>query len=85
MKITMNEKRNAVIEVLKNAAEPLTLAEISAAANNDIKTGTTNAMVSAGLIKKVGTKKVAKTVYVEVATYSIGDKTIEDLEAEAAK
>ena len=32
MKITMNEKRTAVIETLKNATAPMTLTEISNAA-----------------------------------------------------
>lgn len=73
MKIAMNEKRTAVLNALKGATEEgMTLAEISEAIGSEVKTGTTNAMVTAGLIKKVGTKKVAKTVYVEVATYALG-------------
>ena len=54
MKITMNEKRTAVIETLKNATAPMTLAEISNAAGVEVKSGTTNAMVKAGLIKVAG-------------------------------
>lgn len=72
----MNEKRNQVVEVLKGAAEPMTLSEISAKIGTEIKTGTTNAMVASGAIRKVGTKKVAKTVYVEVATYELGDVNV---------
>lgn len=73
IKIKMNPIREKVIETLKSANEPLTLAEISALAGVEVKTGTTNAMLAAGVIKKVGTKKVAKTVFVEVATYEIGE------------
>lgn len=73
IKVKMNPTREKVIEVLKDAEAPLTLAEISEQIGQEVKTGTTNAMLTAGLIKKVGTKKVAKTVYVEVATYAIGE------------
>jgi len=73
IKIKMNPIREKVLAVLKEADGEMTLAEISNAAGVEVKTGTTNAMLAAGLIKKVGTKKVAKTVYVEVATYAIGE------------
>ena len=73
IKIKMNPIREKVLAVLKEADGEMTLAEISEAAGVEVKTGTTNAMLTAGLIKKVGTKKVAKTVYVEVATYAIGE------------
>ena len=73
IKIKMNPIREKVIAVLKNAEAPLTLAEISEKVGAEVKTGSTNAMVTAGLIKKVGTRKVAKTVYVEVAEYAIGE------------
>ena len=73
IKIKMNPIREKVIEVLKNSDKPLTLAEISEAAGVEVKSGSTNAMITAGLIKKVGTRKVAKTVYVEVAEYAIGE------------
>lgn len=73
IKVKMNPTREKVIAVLKDAEEPLTLAEISDKVGQEVKTGTTNAMLTAGLIRKVGTRKVAKTVYVEVATYAIGE------------
>jgi len=73
IKVKMNPTREKVIAVLKDAEEPLTLAEISDKVGTEVKTGTTNAMLTAGLIRKVGTRKVAKTVYVEVATYAIGE------------
>ena len=58
MKITMNEKRTAVIETLKNATAPMTLAEISNKAGVEIKSGTTNAMVKASLIVVVGEREI---------------------------
>ena len=58
MKITMNEKRTAVIEALKNATAPMTLAEIANKAGVEIKTGTTNAMVKAGLIVVAGEREI---------------------------
>ena len=73
IKITMNQKREAILKALKEAKEPQTLEDLSTIIGEEVKTGTTNAMVTAGLIKKVGTRKVAKTVYVEVATYALGD------------
>lgn len=73
MKININEKRSAVIATLKGANAPMTLAEISEATGMDIKSGTTNAMLAAGYIKKAGTRKIAKTIYVEVTEYAIGD------------
>ena len=71
--VKLNEKRVAILEVLKTAEKPMTLAEIADAVGTEVKTGTTNALVTAGMIRKVGTRKVAKTVYVEVAEYAIGE------------
>lgn len=79
MKVKMTELRTKIIDTLKNATEPMTLSEISTAISADVKTGTTNSLVSAGLVRKVGTKKVAKVVYVEVATYEIGDTSSLDV------
>ena len=76
MEIKMNEKRTAILEALKTAEKPMTLAELATAMGVEkIATGTTNAMVKAGLIRKAGTVKVAKVVYVEVATYELGEAT----------
>lgn len=80
MKLNMNEKRVAVLDVLKNTNEPITLAQIAEKAGMPINSGTTNAMITAGLIKKVGTTKVEKVTYVEVTTYALGDVTLEDLQ-----
>lgn len=77
--INMNSTRTAVMRVLKdNTDKELTLSEISELAGVEVKSGTTNAMVSAGLIRKVGTRKVAVVRYVEVATYALGDNVVAD-------
>lgn len=73
MEVKMTEKRTKIINALKNANQPLTLAQIGESIGEDVKSGTTNTLVSAGLIKKAGKVKVAKVVYVEVETYTIGD------------
>lgn len=73
IKVKANETRIAVVNALKGADKGMTLAEISEKVGKEVKTGTTNAMLSAGIIVKVGTRKVAKTVYVEVAEYALGN------------
>lgn len=78
MKITMNEKRTAVIETLKNATAPMTLAEIATAAGTEIKSGTTNAMVKAGLIVVAGEREIVCPACGHkhtVKEYAIGDLT----------
>ncbi len=77
--VKMNEKRNAILNVLANASEPMTLAEIANALGEDkIATGTTNAMVTAGLMKKVGEKEITIMVKKKITTYAIGDEYIAD-------
>jgi transcriptional regulator of NAD metabolism len=74
MKVVMNEKRTAVLTVLKNATEPMTLNEIAEKIGAEkVATGTTNPMIEAGYIKVVGTKKVPVITYREVNVYAIGD------------
>ena len=78
MKITMNEKRTAVIETLKNATAPMTLTEISNKAGVEIKSGTTNAMVKAGLIIVSGEREIVCPSCGHkhtVKEYKIGDLT----------
>ncbi len=82
MKLTQNETREKIVEALRNATEPMTLAEIAEAIGKEkIGSGTTNPMVTAGVIRKAGTKKVAKTTYVEVTTYAIGEEATEEAKA----
>ena len=78
MKITMNEKRTAVIETLKNATAPMTLAEIANAASIEVKSGTTNAMVKVGLIVVAGERELICPNCGHkhtVKEYAIGDLT----------
>lgn len=82
MKITMNETRKAILDLLANATEPLSLAEISEAINKKVSSGTTNPLVSAGLLKVVGEKEVQVVRTVKVNAYALGDITVEDLDKE---
>ena len=82
MKITMNETRKAILDLLANATEPLSLAEIGEAINKKVSSGTTNPLVSAGLLKVVGEKEVQVVRTVKVNAYALGDITIEDLNKE---
>ena len=78
MKITMNEKRTAVINTLKNATTPMTLGEIANEAGVEIKSGTTNAMVKAGLIVVAGEREIICPACGHkhtVKEYKIGDLT----------
>ena len=82
MKITMNETRKAILDLLANATEPLSLAEIGEAINKKVSSGTTNPLVSAGLLKVVGEKEVQVVRTVKVNAYALGDITVEDLNKE---
>lgn len=82
MKITMNETRKAILDLLANATEPLSLAEIGEAINKKVSSGTTNPLVSAGLLKVVGEKEVQVVRTVKVNAYALGDITVEDLDKE---
>ena len=76
MKITMNDTRKAVINTLENADAPMTLKEIAEALGLEkLNSGTTNALVAAGILKVAGTKKVPVVKYNEVNTYTVGDLT----------
>ena len=82
MKITMNETRKAILDLLANATEPLSLAEIGEAINKKVSSGTTNPLVSAGLLKVVGEKEVQVVRTVKVNAYALGDITVKDLDKE---
>lgn len=74
MGIKMTEKRVAIMDTLRASDKAMTLAEIAKAMGVEkVATGTTNAMVKAGLIRKAGTIKVAKVIYVDVETYELGE------------
>ena len=70
----MNEKRQAIVNVLKGANEPMTLNEIAMKMGVEkIASGTTNAMLEAGIIKVAGTKRVPIVSYREVNVYEMGE------------
>jgi len=73
MKVQMTPKREKIVSALRGADRALTLAEISDIIGETVVSGTTNSMVSAGIIRKAGKTKVAKVVYVEVDTYTVGE------------
>lgn len=77
MKLQKTEKREKIVKALAGAEKGMTLAEISEVIGEEVKSGTTNAMVSAGVIKKVGTVKVPVVRYVERDVYAIGDVELE--------
>ncbi len=54
----LNEKQSAILRVLKDAADPLSLAEISAAAGFEVKSGTTNNLVKRGYMEVVGERTI---------------------------
>ena len=71
--VKMNDTRIAIINALKASKEPMTLAQIAKAIGVEkVSTGTTNAMVSTGMIKKADTIEVDKEAVREVCTYTIG-------------
>lgn len=73
MKVNMNEKRVAILKLLENASEPMTLAEIASALGEEkIATGITNPMLTVGYMEKAGTKTVEVVIKKEVTTYKIG-------------
>ena len=51
MEKKLNEKQMAVLEVLKKADGPMTLAEIGAAIGSVVKSGTTNTLVTTRYMK----------------------------------
>ena len=83
MKLQKTEKREKIVKALQGADKGMTLAEISTAIGEDVKSGTTNAMVSAGVLKKVGTVKVPVVRYVERDVYALGDTELSDGKSEA--
>lgn len=54
----LNEKQVKVLEVLKGATGAMTLKEIGAVAGFEVKSGTTNALVKAGLMQVAGEREI---------------------------
>lgn len=73
-KVVMNETRVAVLATLKNAAAPMTLAEIAAAIGVEkLNPSVITPMVNAETVKTVGTRPVLTVTSKNVDTYVIGD------------
>ena len=58
MEKKLNEKQLAVLEVLKKADGPMTLAEIGAAIGSVVKSGTTNTLVDKKYMKIAGENRI---------------------------
>lgn len=74
----MNDTRKAVLAVLKGATAPMTLADISAAVGYDVKTGSINALITAGVIGKGDKVSVKRATSRKVNTYAYGGKDSAD-------
>ena len=76
MEKKLNEKQIAVLEVLKKADGPMTLAEIGAAIGSVVKSGTTNTLVDKKYMKIAGERIVVCAACghkYKVKEYVIGD------------
>lgn len=69
-KLKVTENRVAIIDALRDGN--YTLAELSTKIGIDVKSGTTNALVTAGVIVKVDVKTVEKLGKAKVESYKIG-------------
>lgn len=58
MKLVMNEKRTAIVNTLKTSDKPMTLAEISAVVGFEVKSGTTNTLIKAGVMVATGKREI---------------------------
>lgn len=58
MKLVMNEKRTAIVNTLKASDKPMTLAEISAVVGFEVKSGTTNTLIKAGVMVATGKREI---------------------------
>lgn len=67
-----NEKQTTFINVLREAKEPLTLAQVCERAGVDIKSGSINCLISKGLVKTTD-KEVVITKTEVRKVYSLAD------------
>lgn len=76
MKLVMNETRKNVLKALEGAESPMTLNELATALGMEkVNSGTVTPLVTAGVLRVAGKKKVAVVAYREVNTYELGDLT----------
>lgn len=72
MKTTqLNDKQQKFLEILANNPDGLTLAEASDGLGFELKSGTTNSLITKGLVQIVGEKKVPVTTYRAVKVYAL--------------
>lgn len=75
-KININPTELKILEVLKNANEPMTLAEITLAGGFEkpLVSGNINALITnKGKVEKCGEKEITYTAKKKVATYKLAD------------
>jgi len=76
-KVTYSDNDRLIVNTLKGVEAGLTLAEINANANADIKPGTMTSAIKKGLIEKVGEREVYKPYMKEVNTYTLVSKEVQ--------
>lgn len=73
-KLTINETEQAILNVLANATEPMTLAEISEQVGKKLVSGNINALLtSKGKVVKGDDKEITYVAKKKVATYKLAD------------
>lgn len=73
-KLTINETEQAILNVLANATEPMTLAEISEQVGKKLVSGNINALLtSKGKVVKGEDKEITYVAKKKVATYKLAD------------
>jgi chromosome segregation and condensation protein ScpB len=69
---TLSADAKAILQVLKNASQPMTLSEINAINGTDYKTGTLVSLIKKGLISKGDDKEVEYVAKKMVGSYKLG-------------
>ena len=69
-KITYTKTAVAVINVLKEASDGLTLSEISAATGLDVKSGTVVALVKRGNVAVIGSREIERPTIKKINSYT---------------
>ena len=67
----LNDKQQKFLEILAQNPDGLTLAEASDGLGFELKSGTTNTLITKGLVQTVGEKKVPVTAYRAVKVYAL--------------
>lgn len=69
---TLSQDAKAILAILKNATQPMTLAQINEVNGTDFKTGTLVSLIKKGLISKGDEVEVEYVARKLVGTYKIG-------------